>query len=206
LSSRTTGTGGPRVKGVTILGLIKLIKKRASNEDMDEVIARLPDGDRQVFDERILVSTWYPYSTFHSLLVSIDEVLGKGDGSLAREIGRISAEMDLTTVYRSILSFLSPGFVTKRALAAWKNYYDPGHWEVLAEEKTGDRRLLKCRLADFRTLSKVHCLNIAGWCEKFMDLLGCTEISVREVSCVHDGADSCEFEIAWKEGKPASGG
>jgi len=192
----------PRVKGVTILGLIKLIKKRASDEDMQRVIDRLQPEDRQVFDERILVSTWYPYRTFHNLLASIDEILGAGDGSLAHEIGRISAEMDLTTVYRSILSFLSPGFVTRRALAAWKNYYSPGRFEVVEEEKSGDRRLLRCRLEDFRTLSRVHCLNIAGWCEKFIELLGGHEISVQEVTCVHRGAGCCEFLLTWSEKAP----
>jgi len=195
-----------RVKGVTILGLIKLVKKRASEEDMQRVLDLLDDEDREVFDERILVSTWYPYRTFHNLLASIDEILGQGDGALAHEIGRVSAEMDLTTVYRSILSFLSPGFVTKRALAAWKNYYSPGQWEVIDEEKDGDNRLLRCRLAGFRTLSRVHCLNIVGWCEKFIELLGGKEIKVNEVACIHQGADNCEFLLTWSEKKDSSDG
>ena len=197
----TDGSSECRVKGVTILGLIKLVKKRATDADMQRVLDRLDAADREVFDERILVSTWYPYRIFHNLLASIDEILGQGDGALAHEIGRVSAEMDLTTVYRSILSFLSPGFVTKRALAAWKNYYSPGQWEVVEEEKDGDTRLLRCRLAGFSTLSRVHCLNIVGWCEKFIELLGGKDIVVKESACIHSGAEHCEFLLTWSEKK-----
>ncbi|NOZ85522.1 MAG: hypothetical protein GXP49_04540 [Deltaproteobacteria bacterium] len=191
-----------KVKGITILGLVKLVKKKASSEEMASVIDNLDPADREVLQDRILVSSWYPYRVFNNLLESIDKVLGNGDGKLAYEIGRMSAERDLTTVYRSILSFLSTGFVTKKAFAAWKNYYSSGELELIQDardEQDRGRRVMKVRMKEFRTLSTFHCMNIVGWCEKFVELLGVSDVSVEETSCIHKGGDHCEFLLSWKE-------
>ena len=196
--------GGYKVKGITILGLVKLLKKRTDQEDMQRVLDDLGETDRQVLDERILVSSWYPYRVFHNLLESMDRVLGNGDGKMAYEIGRLAAERDLTTIYRSILSFLSTGFITKKALAAWRNYYSSGGLELVQDEtektETGTKRIMSFKLSDFRTMSQVHCMNILGWCEKFVELLGATDIEVEETSCIHKGGDYCEFRLSWKDG------
>lgn len=186
-----------RVKGIAILGLVKYIKKysREKGKSLDEIIKMMTPEDQQIFSQKILSSEWYPYSTYINLGNIIDRVFGKGDQSLSREIGKLSARTDLRGVYRIFLSFLNPQQIVKRIATIWGSYYDRGVVEVI-EYKPGK---LVWHLKDFPEIGKFHCKNIEGWNEAFLELLGYKEARARETKCQSEGSPCCEFVLTWKE-------
>lgn len=186
-----------RAKGIAILGLVKYIKKysKEKGKSLDEIIKLMTPEDRQIFSEKILSSKWYPYSIYINLGNIVDRVFGKGDHSLSREIGRLSAQTDLKGIYRVFLTFFNPQQIVKKIANIWGSYYDKGRVEIV-EFSPG--RLI-WHLNDFPEIGKFHCKNIEGWNEAFLELTGYKEARVKETKCQTEGSPFCEFVLTWKE-------
>lgn len=186
-----------RVKGIALLGLVKYIKKysKERGKNLDEVLKLMTEEDQKIFSQKILSSEWYPYSTYINLGNIVDRVFGKGDHSLSREIGKLSARTDLQGVYRIFLTFFNPKTVVKKVSNIWGSYYDAGELEII-EFKPGR---LVFHLKNFPDIGKFHCKNIEGWNEGFLEMAGYKEAKVTETKCQTEGAPYCEFVLTWKE-------
>jgi len=184
------------VKGVAIIGLVKYIKKfsKQRGQNLEEILTMLSPEDRDIFSKRILSTEWYPYSIYVNLGNLVDKIFGKGDFSLAREIGKLSAETDLGSVYKTFVHFQSPAIIIKRAMNIWGSYYDTGDVEV--KEIFPGKAAMHIR--EFPNIGKFHCKNIEGWIEKFIELSGYKEAKVAETKCQTQGDDCCEFIMTWK--------
>src|SRR5512140_800605 len=98
-----------QVKGQAIRGLLKSVKE--SGWSIPAVLAAVPEAQRAAFAKPIVVSAWYPYEAFGSLLHTVDRMHGRGDLALCRELGRIAAIRDLGTTFRIISTITSVEFV-----------------------------------------------------------------------------------------------
>jgi len=186
-----------RVKGIAILGLVKYIKKysKERGKGIEEIIQMMSKEDQEIFSRKILASEWYPYSTYINFGNIIDRVFGKGDFSLAREIGKISAQTDLKGIYRVFLTFFNPQMIVKKISNIWGSYYDTGKIDIV--EFTPGK--LIWHLSEFPGIGKFHCKNIEGWNEAFLELAGYKDAHVVETRCQTEGSSFCEFVLTWKE-------
>lgn len=78
-----------RIKGFAIRGVLRYAKK--SGIRPSELVAGLPETARAFFENPIVHGDFYPYEAFAALLRRIEAAQGKGDGSLAHEMGREAA-------------------------------------------------------------------------------------------------------------------
>lgn len=186
-----------KVKGIAILGLVKYIKKysKEKGKSLEEIIKMMTPEDQKIFSQKILPSEWYPYSTYINLGNIIDRVFGRGDFTLAREIGKLSAQTDLKGIYRIFLSFFNPQQIVKKISTIWGSYYNKGTVEI-KEYSPGK---LIWHLKDFPEIGKFHCKNIEGWNEAFLELMGYKEAKSTETKCQSEGSSYCEFVLTWKE-------
>jgi hypothetical protein len=181
----------PQVKGLAVRGLLKSVKE--SGWSIPAVIAAMPEAQRAVFARPIVVSAWYPYDAFASLLSTVDQMHGQGDLALCRDLGRTGAVRDLGTTFRIISIMTSVEFVVKRGQVFWSKYCDTGTM-VLEKHREGG---FKGRLEGFPGVAHGHCRMIEGWLEGMGTALGAKDMATQQTRCVHQGADCCEFEARW---------
>jgi hypothetical protein len=151
-----------KVKGVAISGLIKFIKKN-HKDVLSKVIDILPSESAKYMKEHILVTEWYPYKLYTDLLRALDKVLGKGDLSTSIEQGRLSAQHDLATIFKTFLNFSNMQTLLSRGIVAWSSYYDTGKTEIPSLTDKEATYLIK----DFPDIDIVHVKNVEGWVEQF---------------------------------------
>lgn len=183
-----------RVCGVSILGLVKFIKKTLEGNSIEDFL-RLLDSkeDRQIFGKRILPTEWYPYQTYINLLTLLDNKFGKGDLNFARELGKMSADNDLKGIYRAFLKIGPTKFIMKRFSHMWNGYFDTGN---LVVEPMGENKD-HVRLSSFPEIQKIHCKTVEGWIERFRELGGAKGVRVKEIQCTTEGASLCIFEVKY---------
>lgn len=167
-----------QVKGVAILGLIKFVKK-GMKDVLPKVIGLLPEETRKYMDEHIMLTAWYPYKLYTDLLRTLDKVAGKGDLSFCREQGRLAAQHDLSTIYKTFLNFVEPKLLVTRAMSVWNSYFDSGQAEVNIISKTEAR----VKIQDFPEIDIAHVKNVQGWLEQFMTMCNFKNIQSEIVQC-----------------------
>ena len=142
----------------------------------------------------VAMARWYPLAQFIELIELIDRLFGKGDGALIKELGKFGAEANLKTVYKLFYKVGTVRWILGRAARLWGAHYDAGQMLVV-DEKPGETTL---EIADFDTPHRVHCLSVAGWAEKSVEISGGVDANVEELSCRARGDERCLLRVTWK--------
>jgi hypothetical protein len=151
-----------KVKGVAVLGLIKFIKKN-HKDVLNKLIDALPPESAKYMQEHLLLTEWYPYQLYTDLLRTLDKVIGKGDLSTCIEQGRLSAQHDLSTVFKGFLNFSNIQSMLSRVMVPWSSYYDTGK---IAMPIFTDKEATYT-IQDFPDIDIAHVKNVQGWTEQF---------------------------------------
>ncbi len=136
---------------------------------------------------------WYPFEQFVELNVVIDRVFGAGDLALIKPLGRYGADANLTTIYRLFYKVGTTQWILGRAVRLWSAHYDSGYLEVM----TRGPRTAVLRIRGFATPHQIHCMAIAGWCERSIELSGGQHVQVVEPMCRTRGDELCQLEASW---------
>ena len=160
----------------------------------DAFVARLGPETRALATTRLLKSSWYPFRCFVELNLVADEVMGVGDLAMARELGANAAEANLPTLYRLFYRLGSPDYILRNAAALWSVHHDSGH-AVVVERDPGRAEY---QVHGHEEPHPVLCRSLEGFITRTLELTGVTEVTVRELQCIHDGAPYCAFDGAWK--------
>ena len=102
-----------RVKGSMLLDFVKVIR-RNRELDWDKY---LTIGDREMMEEMIIPSKWYPVDVFRRAAMAVYELIGQGKPESARAWGRESVERIPEELYQSFFAKNDP----KRAVRNWVN-------------------------------------------------------------------------------------
>ncbi len=179
------------VSGVAILGLIKFIKKNHHN-DLHKMIKALPAESSQYMQQHLLVTKWYPYKLYTDLLRAFDKVVGKGDLTTCIEQGRLSAQHDLSTVFKGFMSFNNTQMMVSRVMVAWSSYYDTGRAEIPVFTDKEATYFIK----DFPDVDLAHVKNVQGWVEQFLLITGKfknVKSEIRKCQCFGDPVTEIYF-------------
>jgi type IV secretory pathway TrbD component len=149
---------------------------------------------RETLDAGVSKARWYPLRQFFELNTLIDRLFGKGDLSLVKELGRHGADANLTTIYRLFYKVGTAQWILGRAVRLWSAHYDTGFLEVLTR---GSRHAI-LRIHGFALPDPVHCLSVAGWCERSIELSGGWSVFVTETRCRTRGDELCQLEATWE--------
>ena len=140
-------------------------------------------------------SKWYPFEQFVELNVAIDKIFGSGDLSLVKQLGRFGADANLTTIYRLFLKVGSPTWILGRSLRLYSAHYDTGWAEVAMSGPTA----AMLRIHAVHKPHRAHCLSVAGWAERSIELSGGREPVAIESRCRTRGDEVCELDVSWRE-------
>src|SRR6266568_1231242 len=136
-----------------------------------------------------LKGSWYPFACFVDLNVKADRMLGRGDLALARVLGREAARVNLPTLYKLFYKVGSPEFIFTRAGSLWRQHHDSGRVEVIwISEHEAD-----WRTHEFAAPHPALCRSLEGFITGTFEMMGMTDVQVREDACVLHGGAYCSL-------------
>ena len=180
-----------QVKGVSILGLIKFIKKNYK-DNLNKVITALPSESAKYMQEHIIVTEWYPYKLYTDLLRALDKVIGKGDLSLCVEQGRLSAQHDLSTIFKAFMHFSNTQSMLVNIMTVWSSYYDAGKAEIPVFTDKNATYIIN----DFSDIDMAHVKSVQGWVEQFLLISGkykSVKSEIVKCQCLGDPVTEIQF-------------
>ncbi len=169
------------------------IELNHGGDGLTRVLAECSPELRATIEGGMRKAAWYPLAQMLELCVVIDRVLGVGDLGLVRELGRQSCDANLTTIYRLFFKLGSVHWILGRAVRLWSAHYDSGYLEVM----TRGPHAAVARVRAFAQPDPVHCLSLAGWIERSIELSGGHDARVVESKCRTRGDELCQLELEW---------
>ncbi len=182
------------IKGLVLKARIEYVRKFFGDDAWDRALAVLSPEVRAALQDGVLVSSWYPISAYIEMLCTVDRMFGKGDLALCRDMGRYSAQVALSGVYKSFNREKDVNFVNRMTPMIWKQYYDSG--EMTTE--SGGRGRAIIRIRNFAEPHAELCLGTLGWLEGANKTWGIEDVKVEEVTCQARGEESCAFVVTGK--------
>ncbi len=159
----------------------------------DRLAARCSPALRANLERGFAKASWYPFDQFIELNEQVDRVFGSGDLGLVKQMGRYSADANLTTIYRLFFKVGSVHWILGRAVRLWTAHYDAGYFEVMTRGARG----AVLRMRGFPTPHRVHCLAVQGFVERALELSGGKRPIVNEAKCRLRGDEVCQFDAGW---------
>jgi len=184
-------TGG-RVKGGIVQSHLQWVRDYHGEDAVLRLLRALPDDAGAEVDSA-LASTWCSFETVVLLDRAIEEMFGGRRSLFLRELGRYSAHLNLSSVYRLYKSADLHEFFRRSALLH-RQFQDFGtaRYKQLAD-KVG-----AMIHSDYPCFSPVYCQSAIGYYEQAIVLHGAKPQLVIETSCQCSGDASCTFELDWE--------
>jgi len=182
-----------RIKGAVLKSRLAFVTEHAGMDGLQKVLAVLTAEDRSAINGLLSLS-WYPFEIGRRLDDAIVKVVGRGDPQFFRQLGRASAERNLTTVHKSFLTLGDPHGFLGKSPQIYTLYYETGRRDY---ERTGDKSGVVTTY-DAETFSAPDCLTVAGWYERGLEMCGARRVKVVEKECRAKGGAACRYEASWE--------
>ncbi len=141
----------------------------------------------------VLPTDWIPVSSLIELDRAIADAVGEPPEATWLALGRHSAALNLTGVYKSFISSEPHRFFERMTVL----HHQFQSFGKSVYERTGERSG-RIRIESPSTYSRVYCVSGKGYYEEALRLLQAPgPIVVREAECATAGAAACVFELAW---------
>ena len=184
----------PNVKGSALTSRLLWVRLNHGESGLQRLSADVSEPLRAVAETGAVHARWYPFEMFVELNVAIDRLFGAGDSELIRQLGRYSADANLTTIYRLFYKVGTVRWILARGPRLWGVHYDAGS---LAVRYLGSYEV-ELEIVDFPSPHRAHCLAVMGWTERSIELSGGIKVKTQEVSCRADGGQRCRFRVRWE--------
>jgi hypothetical protein len=185
--------GEVKIKGTAISSAHRHAREHFGEDGWRIVLDGLTPEDRQQVERGVLVSAWYPFSLFITIVRVLEKHFGGQVPRLHREMGRAAAEYGLTSFYKIFFKVGSPQFIISKAAKVWRTYNSSGEMTAPVCEK-GHAVI---ELAGFAEPAPELCERLPGFFERTGELSGGRDVKVVHPLCVNRGDATCRFEAWW---------
>lgn len=181
-------------KGYTIKGALNFVESRFEKDGLERLVENLSDDLKKEVLKTIIPSEWYPFKFQVEVYEKIDKLFGLGNFEFCKEIGKYTAEYEISTIHKLFLKVGSPDTIFKFGSLLWGRYYNKGKLEVKSLSKFYAEAYVK----EWHPISKAFCIDLIGWMEKTLQLAGANSVYLKHSECFLDGFEHCKFEGVWK--------
>jgi len=184
---------GGKVKGSVLRAHIAWIRERATPLQLEALEAELPSEARSMLSSVLLTTTWYPFSWLVELSRGAVDILGHGERPILREAGRISAGMNLDTIFRAFERDDLHKFFRFSALlhTQFQDFGSATYEQVGPTHGRMHHRHYRC-------FSPYYCESAIGYYEECARIHGVSGITVGEINCQCLDEPTCTFDIRWE--------
>jgi uncharacterized protein (TIGR02265 family) len=181
-----------RLKGGIIQAHLKWAVERHGAEVTEAIRSSVSEQTAKVVLGPVLATLWYPFRTLIELDRALAKISGDDQAATYHELGRYSAEINLTTIYKAF-AHGQPHEFFRREARLHRQFLDFGEVVYSQSEPTACRLTMR----EYPCYSKVFCQSAEGYYERAAELHGGDSVRVAESECICEGADGCTYEIAW---------
>ncbi|MDA8021188.1 MAG: DUF2378 family protein [Thermoanaerobaculia bacterium] len=183
------------IKGASILARLDYIRDAHGIETLDRVLESLESADRELLSGSVLPSQAYALELNGRLDVAIASIVApdKDQALVFRELGRASAERNLTSIHSIFLTGHDPHDLLRKYPAVRRTYYSDG--VATYEWIDASRGVLRVRGAVSHT--QADCESTAGYYERALALVGVDDPRV-DLRCRTSPSGTCEYHCSWR--------
>ena len=182
------------MKGSALASRLLWVRLGHGEAGLEKLEQAASDDLRPVLVNGVAMARWYAFPLFIELIEVIDRLFGKGDNALVWEMGRFGADANLKTVYRLFYKVGTVRWILGRAARLWGVHYDSGRLQVITD-RPGESLM---EIVDFETPHRIHCMSVAGWAERSVEISGGKVAKVTEEECRALGHARCLMRATWK--------
>lgn len=182
---------GGRVKGAMVRAHMQFVRDKLSEDVLTKALQALPPAVAAEV-QGILASTWCKFESLIILDRTIARVTGREERELMRELGRYSAQINLSTIYRAFHRDDLHEFFRNSA-TLHRQFQDFGDcvYEHVADTHA------RISIRNSACFSPAYCSSEAGYLEQVIETHGGTSVNVSESKCQCGNDDRCTFELRW---------
>lgn len=183
--------GGGHVKGAMVRAHQEWVKAHQGDAVLEKVFELLPaEASRGL--RRVVATSWIPFRDAVAFDRAVAKVVGGREEQLYRELGRYSANQNLTGVYRIFKREDIHDFF-RRSAALHAQFQDFG--SQIYEATSDTSATIRFPAEHY---SSTHCSSAIGYYEEVIRIHGGTSPSVEETQCLCRGDRECVFELRWQ--------
>jgi hypothetical protein len=183
------------IKGTAVRSIPDFVQKHFAVR-YDEWLEALPESSRKIMSGLIYTSKWYPLNEGLTIPMKIISKLfySGEDVKTARTMGRFSADIALTGIYKFFIQFGSPKYIIERGGRVFATYFQPTEVAVLNVIKN------KClmHITRFPEPDDIIEQNISGWIERALEISGCKNVNVVVTKSLTRNDNLTELSISWE--------
>ncbi len=181
-------------KGYTLKGALNFVEARFGKEGLERVLNILSEDLKKEITKTIAPSQWYPFKYQVEIYEAIDKTFGSGNFEYCKEIGKYTAEYEISNIHKLFLKIGSPETIFKFGSLLWGRYYNSGKLLISTPVKFQAEAYVK----DWHPISKAFCLDLLGWMEKTLYLAGANSVYIKHSECILENFPHCKYEGFWK--------
>jgi hypothetical protein len=183
------------VKGTAVRSIPEFIDKNFPARKQ-EWLDSLPEASKKMMSGLLFTNNWYPLKeSLSDPMHAISKMFYNSDDvKTARMMGRFSADVALSGVYKFFIQFGSPKFIIERGSRIFSTYFRPSEMVVLNIQKNN----LLVHLTKFPEPERIIEENIAGWMERALEKSGCKNVKTIVTKSITKGSPVTEFALSWE--------
>jgi hypothetical protein len=182
-----------QVKGIAFRSVIRSLEKLRGESAVESALNAMPEELAQSLRYgKIVASGWYPIEWYRHMYAAILSTTGEGE-RLVYDLGRESAYMDITGVYKAVFKLLSPQVVFSLSARLFSNYYTVGTVTIV-ESRKGFVQTSWSGCTDF---DRYFWVDILASTEVYLELAGAKNVRIRVVSGGGPGDDHMLTQAYW---------
>lgn len=176
-----------RARGLTLISMLKYVREKKSEKGVEEVLNSLDEKTRNTILNPV-PKDWYPFNAYIKLHVAIDKIIGNGDLSECKKVGRFIAEDNMKQFPKTVYLIFNTKKILRKTPVLWRKYEYPGEVVKIKDEEN----CAVYRLINFPSQPPI-CSVIIGRLEVALELAGAKNICISEPKCKALGDEYCEF-------------
>jgi len=192
--AKSTNQFEMQVKGTSIVTTRDFVKEKFPGQ-FNGWIKSLPPESQKIYEGMVRVSDWYDIKpAYYDPMNKIIELFYSNNFQKGGEdLGRYSAGVALTGIYKVFLLVATPQYLMKRASRMVETFYTPS--EVVVVETSN--KIVSMKITKFDGITKALEYRFAGWCVRALELCNCKNISYKITSFISAGQPATTIEFKW---------
>jgi hypothetical protein len=184
---------GPQVKGIAFRSALRALERLRGPALVETAVSLMsPDLATSIRYGTLIASSFYPIEWYRNFFTSIVAVTG-GSEAIIREIGRESARLDMTGIYKTAFKLLSPQAVFGLSSRLFSNYYDTGTVAIVESRKG----YALARWSNCVGFDRNMWLEVFASAEMYLELAGATHVRMRILSGAGPTDGAAEVQAHW---------
>jgi len=183
-----------KVKGVAFRTIALCYRELRGQPCFEQALGAMPESLRDGFRYKtLLAASWYPISWYRATFQAFRKASADGI-ELARDIGKLAARHDMSTVHKQILAKLvSPQALLSMSQRVFSTYYDTGQTEVL-ESRAG---FVHMRFSGCEGWDENMWHELLGSCESLLEIAGAEHVRIRQLAGGGEYSSQADYEARW---------